>query len=38
MGTLGRFRVEAWVEKTLPTLREHLRDIENLSAKVPTRR
>jgi putative membrane protein len=26
--------LKAWIDKTLPTLREHLREIENISAKV----
>jgi putative membrane protein len=33
----GRTRVpdlKAWVDKTLPTWRDHLRVIENISAKV----
>jgi putative membrane protein len=30
--------VKAWAGKTLPTLREHLREVENLSAKVLTKK
>ena len=30
--------LKAWVDKTLPTLREHLTEIENIAAKVPTKK
>ena len=30
--------LKEWAGKTLPTLREHLREIENISAKVLARR
>ena len=30
--------LKAWVDKTLPTLRDHLKMIENISAKVPAKK